>query len=355
VLALGVLCASPARAEDAADPAKPPADPIDGLRAELDRYDRRDEGAGIDTIPIERAVLRAARESDPAAVVEFAAHPRFGGLVVATLSERRPSGTGAERLVKAFLALEGEARADSALSIAALASDAARAALRATATLEDFQADGPRKDVVRAALVRAGDAASVAEVRSGLASKEPDEVVKALLLVGDARAVDFLVDVARLTDDPRKPASPPESRWPDTKATKSADGNTETSESVAVPLATVGDAAVEAASRMFRSTLPEMTAWWYELEKGPRFPRGPDARRRIRQFVAEDAKAAKAKAPRASAAVAAVWAALRPKSEEGAEARLVSVAFDKQWSVAYTLDGKPGSATVDASGRATIR
>ena len=73
----------------------------------------------------------------------------------------------------------------------------------------------------------------------------------------------------------------------------------------------------------------ETTAWWYELEKGPRFGRGLDAVVRVRAFAAADAKAQRAKALRASAAVDAVWAALRAKAPEGAEVRLVATTFDK--------------------------
>ena len=77
--------------------------------------------------------------------------------------------------------------------------------------------------------------------------------------------------------------------------------------------------------------------------------------KRLRQFVAADAKARKAKAVDAFAALLAVQDALRPTAPDMAEWKLVAAAFDQDWTVDFTLGDAAGRMTVDATGHATKR
>src|SRR6185295_5480170 len=153
----------------------------------------------------------------------------------------------------------------------------------------------------------------------GLASKDVAELAKALVTAGNGRAIEFVGDAARLADDARPLAAAVASMWPETRTTKSADGNSTTSETVPVNLTTVGELAVEAANRMGASTLPDSVLWWYEIEKGPRFGRGAESVKRVRQFAAAEAQAVKAKAVGGFGAVAALKSALRPSAPDMAE------------------------------------
>ncbi|MCE9637292.1 MAG: hypothetical protein K8T90_16425 [Planctomycetes bacterium] len=330
------------------------ADAAADLTKALDAWDHRAQGGFTNTIPFEKAVLRGAAEGAPEAVVAHVTHERYGALLFAALCERRPQGEAAAKLVEAFAAMEPEARVGSAISIAALGTDAARAALRELAAVDAFLASGPPNDAIRAALVRSGDAAAVADVRKGLASKDVGDVAKSLLLAGDARATEFLADAARLADDVRKLPAPIASHWSETKTTKSEDGLTTRSDTIPVNLATLGDIAVEAANRMGASTLPGWVAWWYEIEKGPRFGRGVDGAKLVRQVAAEDTRAAKTKAPGLYRAIAAVQAAVRPTVAAMSEWKLVSATFDRGWTIAYRIGDAPGTATVDGAGKVTV-
>jgi hypothetical protein len=292
------------------------------LAKALDAWDHRKVNDFSNTIPFEKAVLRAAAEA---------------------------------KIAEAFATLEPERQVEVALSVAALATDAVRAELKKLAANDAVASAGAPHDVIRAALVRAGDPGAVAELKKGHASKDSGEVAKALLTAGDARAVEFVGDAATLAADSRVLATSAVSRWSETRTTKSADGLSTTSETVPVNLKTVGEVALEAACRMGASTLPDSVTWWYEIEKEPRFGRGADAVKRLRQFAAADAKAAKAKAIGGFAAVAAVQAALRPGAPEMAEWKLTAVAFDRGWTIEYRMGEAAGAATVDATGRVTRR
>lgn len=347
------LCAgTPASGEEGTLPVT--ADAAADLAKALDAWDHRERGAFSDTIPFEKAVLRAGAEAKPDDVVAHVGHERFGALLFSLLCERRPTGGAATKLAEAFAAMPADRRADSALAFGALATDAARAALRALLAEETVGASSALRETVRAALVRAGDGASIAEVRKGLASKEAAEAAAALLRAGDARATSFLAEAARLADDPRKLTAPVPSRWSETRTTRSEDGLAARTETLPVRLDTVGAAAVEAANRMFATTVPDWVAWWYEIEKGPRFGRGPGAVKLLRQVAADDARAAKPGAPSFETAVRAVQSAVRPTAPEMAEWKLVSAAYDRGWEIGWTLGGAPGTASVDAAGRVTL-
>jgi hypothetical protein len=241
---------------------------------------------------------------------------------------------------------------DAAVDLAALASDPVRAALGELAASPTVSGDEPMAALVRAARLRAKDPGTVAAFQKGLASKDAAAVAEALLLAGNARATDLLGAVARLADDARPLPKPVESRWSDTKTETSPDG-TVTSTSTPVSLATVGAVALEAANRMCVSTLPEWVAWWYEPEKAERFGRGAEGVRRLKAFVAEDAKAEKAKAIRGLAAVEAVLATIRRGEEEAEAWSLVSATFDRSWTLTGTLGGKPSRHGVAPDGRVT--
>jgi hypothetical protein len=339
------------------DAPAPSGDPIEVLRTSLEEYGKADGGGGFNTIPIEKAVLDAADAGRFADLAKFAAHERFGGLVVCVLGESGATAVEAQ-LLDAFVKLPADGRVEAARGLAALKTDRVREALRELAADSDVAAQFGAADRVRAALLRSGDAATVAAVRKALASKDADEVAATLVVVGDSHAADdFLADVARLVPDKRKLATPLESAWPDTKTTTSADGLTTTTERVPVPLTTVGDAAFDAANRLCATGLPEFVAWWAEPEKGMRFARGAEGTKRLQAFVAEDAKAVAAKAMRACTAVAAVTRAVRraTQSEGGTDWRFEAAVFAKTWTVTYVLDAKAGSVTVDAAGKVVLR
>jgi hypothetical protein len=352
VLASAPLAAQPfaipsaARAGEDAQPA--PEDSVAALKDHLADYDA---AGGGDTIPIEKAVLGLGA-SKPEALVPFASHRRFGPLVITVCAEAGPGRLAAD-LVKAFDAHEIPARVESALGIAALQTDAARASLRALAAADAVKGEESSAARVRSALVRSGDTPSMDAVRGGLGSKDADQVAKALLTAGDARAAEFLADAAKLADDARKLATPIASSWPETKVTKSADGLSSTTETVPVSLTTVGAVALEAASRMGATTLPEWVAWWAWPEKGARFGQGADGVARLRAFAAADAKAAPSKMPRAFTAVRAVVNLVAQTSGEVAEFRFESATFGESWTVTGSVNGTKTAFAVDIWGKAT--
>ncbi len=363
VLVLAALTAfapairAPAFAEDPA-PAAPAAadDPVAAARKALDAYDHRDRGAMTNTIPTEQAILRCAEAGKAAGLREFLGHERFGALCFVLVCEAGVVEAESELLehlaVDTFLDRPG-----SALAVAGLRTEKVRAALRALAASEEVKSDASRSAEVRAALIRGGDPAALAELRTALTSKDPATVADALLVAGDARDAALLPEIAKLAADARALAEPRTSRWNEEKRTES--GGVTTFTSSPVELATVGDVAVEAANRIHASPLPGFVAWWYELEKGPRFGRGAEAARRVAAYVAEDAKALKAKARRAGEAVALVIRSLRKPESEMTSFVLSGVAFDKVWTVTYRLENsdgaKDGTATVDAAGKVSAK
>jgi hypothetical protein len=331
-------------------------DPVAAARKALDAYDRRARGAMTNTIPTEQAILRCAEAGKAAALREFLGHERFGALCFVLVCEAGAAEAESELLerlaVDTFLDRPG-----SALAIAGLRTEKVRAALRALAANEEVRTGEVSGAEVRAALVRAGDAAAIAELRTALASKDAGTAADALLAAGAARDATFLAEIAKLAADTRALSAPRVSRWNEEKRIES--GGMTSITSSPFPLATVGDVAVEAANRIHASALPGFVAWWYELEKGPRFGRGADALKLLATYVAEDAEARNAKARGAGEAVALVIRSLRKPGAEMTSFVLTGVAFDKVWTVTYRLggpdDATDGAAIVDAAGNVSAK
>lgn len=337
-----------ARAEDAAEPAA-----LAKVREAFAAYDEAMASGAADSIPAEKAVLDAAASPGRGRLTEHLPHPRFGGLVLHVLVDP-PVPATAPAIVEAFRAWAAPQRVAAAVDLGALGDDAARAALAELAADPDVEASAPDAARVRAARFRAGDREVVAAVEKDLASKDPAAVAAALLLVGDARATRHLATASRLAGDGRALATPAASQWSVTTTTTHADGGTTTtSEPVALP--TVGAVAVEAANRMCATTLPGFVAWWAEPERGPRFGHGPAGAKRLAAFLAEDAKAEKAKARRGLDAVARVLASLRPAASPETSFEFAGATFDRVWTVTATLGGAPVRHVVAADGTVTKR
>lgn len=335
-LGLVLLAALPASAEG--EPS---------LKELLEGYGREMSGQGFsNTIPVEQAILRARDAGDFASLAEFAGDERFGSEILWALGEARKEEGKA---LEAFGKLPLSARADAALSVAAYRSDAARTALANVLAAPDL--DEACRGRIEAALLRAGEPKPLAAAKAALQAKDAERVADALLLLGDARASEFLEEALRRASDGTKLKGERRSQFPEVTTSTAEDGTT-TQTTTQPLLATVGEAALEAASRMVASTTPEQMAWWCDVERGPRFARGDEGAKLLRQWIAEDRKARKAKAVGAEEALLAVTRALRQQApEDPIEMRLVSVAFDKAWTIRYRLGDAEDSAMVDAAGK----
>ena len=106
---------------------------------------------------------------------------------------------------------------------------------------------------------------------------------------------------------------------------------------------------------MVRPSTPEFIAWWYEMEKGPRFGFDGKAASRLQAWVRADEAAGKAKAPRAADAVAALVRRLRKDGRGEGTLVLGPVSFAGAWTLPYELDGAKGSAAVDAAGNVSLK
>jgi len=316
------------------------------LKDLLESYGSDMEGRGSsNTIPVEQAILRARDEGDYGMLAEFASHPRFGPEILWALGEDRKEEAKA---LAAFAGLPASARAAAALSIGAYRSDGARKAL--AQLLADPGLEAPARARVQAALLRAGDPKMLAAAKAALGGKDAEKAADALLLLGDARAAEFLEEALRLASDGTKVGGDRRSRFPEVVTTTNEDGWV-TQTSSEPRLETLGDVALEAASRMVAPTTPEQMAWWCEVEHGPRFPRSDAGRKLLRQWVGEDRKARKEKAVGAETALLAIARKIRQEMpEEPVEMTVLSVAFDKAWTIRYRLGEAEAAATVRPSG-----
>lgn len=353
VLAAAVVASWPCAAGRAEGEAREGPAGAASLRALLDAWDRRKPGEFADTIPVERAVLDAADAGRADDLLAAAAHERFGTLAFGVLCEGS-APVPVEKALARFRALPVERRVESARALAALGTEPVRSALRELAADEDVAGEPPAAAAVHAALLRAGDPAVLAATRAALGSKEPATAARALLLCGDARAArEFLAEAARLADDRRALDPPLESQWPERVTESAPDGMVRTTERPRA-LRTVGEAALEAASRMCATTLPDWVAWWREPERGPRFPQDAQGAKLVRAFVAADAAAGRAKALGACRAVGALVRALRGDGEPHVF-RLTGIAFDGSFGVEFEWDGAARRATVSSEGSVAFR
>jgi len=317
------------------------------LRDLLGRYGTEMSGGGFsNTIPVEQAIVRARNMGDFKTLAEFAGHKRFGPEILWALGEARQEEAKA---LAAFSELPAPVRAQAALSIGAYRSDAARKAL--ATLLADPELNDWARRRVRSALLRAEEPQALAAAKAALGGKDVEKVADALLLPGDARATGFLEDALRRASDKTKLAQERESIFEQVTTTRSPDGMVTETKSYPA-LVTLGDVALEAASRMVASTTPEQMAWWLDVERGPRFGPGAEGSRLLRQWIEEDRKARKARAIGAEEALRALMRSLRERTpEDPIEMRLLSVAFDKSWTFRYRAAGDEATATVDAAGR----
>jgi len=303
------------------------------------------ERGGSDTIPVEQAMIRARDAGEYAMLAEFAGHPRFGAEILWALGEARKEESKA---LAAFRTLPLPARLEAAFHVGNYASEAARKAL--LELRDDPALEASMRPIVESALLRAGETKAREAVRAALAGKDAEKAAEALLRLGDARASEFLGEALRRATDATKLANPPASRFEERTRTDGPDGSY--TESTTFPsLPTLGEVALEAASRMVASTTPPRIGWWYDVERGRRFPSGEEGAKRLRQWVEADRKAGKAKAVGAQEAVSALFRRLRADAPEGPmEVSVLSVEFDKAWTIRYRLSGEEASATVDAAG-----
>ena len=111
-------------------------------------------------------------------------------------------------MLEAFAKMPLPARVESAIPLAGRRSEKVAAALRALLADPDLQEQA--KEQVRAALLRAGDEATVKEVRAALAGTDVAAIARALLAAGEARAAEFLPKASALAKDARegRPAGP---------------------------------------------------------------------------------------------------------------------------------------------------
>ncbi len=295
------------------------------------------------TIPVEQEILRLREAKEADALLPFIDEERFGFLVFWAVTDiARPDTEEAAR--KAFSALPLPERVDRARWLASYRSEGVRQALRALR--EDPSLPAESRRAVDVALLRADDATAVAGLKAALGGKDAEPLAAALLLAGDARRADFLADAAKHAGDERALSAPVESEGEiRTRTDNPGGGWTETSTHPA--LRTLGDVAVEAASRMVKPMTPEMMAWWYEPEKGLRFVPGAEGRALLAAWVAADAKAAAAGGPRAEAAYRRALARLREANPEFLEVRLTAVTFDGAFRFTGLVNGETAELTAD--------
>lgn len=322
----------------------------------LAQYDR---AGGGNTIPIEQAIIRLRDLRAGKELVPFLAHKRFGFAAAWALSELGDA-TLADSVLDAFKGRDTAGKAEWALFAGAFRTDAMRAALRELANSAD--ANPQDKAAARAALLRAGDPAIEKELLEALKGKDVKAIAGALLTIGASRRADLLVKVTAFAKDERAVEGGLKSGFGVQTVKRLANGGQSSTTSYPA-LATLADVAVEAASRLVSPTTPDMMAWWYETETGPRFPISTEGKAFLAAYGEAAAKAAAAKGLSPGEAVAAVLRHVRgaPGGEE-MKVRICSVAFAGGWTIGYKPEGFGAgeseavrNVSVDGAGKVTAK
>lgn len=296
-----------------------------------------DKAKGGDTIPIERAIIRLRNAGAGKELVPFLSHKRFGFVVAWALAEIGDE-SHADAVLNAFQARKADGRHEMAFHMGAFRTEGVRGALR---TLRDDSATQPvQKELLRIALLRAGDEKTEKEVLDAIGGSDVAACARALLLAGDSRRADLLPKIAGFARDTRPLGVEIQSRFPVEKKYPA--------------LQTLADAAVEAASRLVAPTTPELIAWWYEAEELPRFPAGADGAALLQAYLDAAAKAAADGGIGPEVAVDAVVRKARAQGGDG-RVRIVSIAYTEQWEIGFRRSGKTGTGTIDREGNVTIR
>lgn len=322
----------------------------------LAQYDR---AGGGNTIPIEQAIIRLRDLKAGKELVPFLAHKRFGFAVAWALSELGEAALG-EAVLEAFKGRDAAGKTEWALFAGAFRTDAMRGALRELANAPEAKPQD--KAIARAALLRAGDPAVEKEVLEKLKGKDVKAIAEALLTIGDSRRGDLLARVTAFAKDERAVEGGLKSGFGVRTVTKLANGGQSSTTSYP-ELKTLADVAAEAASRLVSPTTPDMMAWWYETETGPRFPINPEGKAFLAAYGEAAAKAAAAKGLAAGEAVSAVLGHVRgaPGGEE-MKVRICSVAFAGGWQIGYRPEGFGAGeneavrlVSVDGAGKVTAK
>lgn len=256
-----VLAASaPAAGDD-----KPPRRDGSRLQQLIAKYD---QAGGGNTIPIEQEIIDLRDGGHSQVLTTVLRHPRFGPLAVWALGDLEVAGRDA-LVAEAVTHWPRRAQIENAPIVAGVPGTAVRTWLTGLAS-ETGLSDADRRHL-RVALVRLGVPAARKKLRSELRSKDPGVVAEALLVVGDAHASELLSEViTHATSDLRLKASLT-SRWKRQVRTESEDGSSSTTRSLPRTLRTLGEVALEAASRLVACTAPGYVAWWHDPETPPRF------------------------------------------------------------------------------------
>jgi len=311
-------------------------DPGARLRAMLTGKERIDN-----TIPLEQEVMKLRVAKEAQVLAEFLDNEQYGWLCFWGLTEIADPATE-EVALAAFAKMPVEQRAEYATYLATFRSDGARKALRALAA---------EKGLPRIAATRWAPPSSARARRGGaLAGPEGDRgtdanaAARALLLAGDARAEEFLPAAAKLAADAR-PVAPPVpsiSRSPPAPRTRRRlHGHLD-------PPRTRDPRRGGRRGREPDGPAhdAEMIAWWYEPEKGARFSADDAGKALLAAWIEADAKAAKASAPGAAAAVAALFAHLRQANPEMCDAKITGVSFADGFTFTGLVNGDEMTAKI---------
>ena len=311
----------------------------------------------MNTIPREKAVLRLRDLKAARQLERFLDAPQVNRTVIWALSEVGDAGS-----VKPVLrALDSMGQADRTHLGLYVASFRTPEVQRWLETLDrDDTITNPReKTRVRAARIRAGDESVLKGVLAGLKNPDPDVCAQALLALGQSQHPDYLKHIAPFATDRRTLKTPLKSSFSVQTREELPNGNVQF-RSHRPGLATVAEVALEAASRALQPTTMEQIAWWYELEKGPRFTRDDAGARRLDRYVTANQKAARARCFPAHEAVQKFFAQLRASTDWGddgaREVRDLDVTFQKKtWQITCEVNGQTRvTATVDSRGRVTL-
>lgn len=312
----------------------------------LAAYDRR---GGGNTIPIEKAILALREAGAVDDLADHLGHHRFGATIAWALATHADEAL-ARRIVAAVGRWNEREQGMAAATLARLPDGAGLPILQEMGARESLP--GWARPLVSGALLAAGDPDTVGAVKKGLRAKEPEAVATALKAVAHSHDPAWLPALSSLRTDERELPQKVRSHFK-VRSTKEGPHGT-IHMAVSPELATVGQLALEAANRVVQPDTPEMIAWWYELEKGPRFGFGEGGARKLRHHVSLDRKAADQGLPTASAAINAVLAAIRREDPEAKSFVLEKLGLGrKAWVVTATVGPEVVTATVDADGTVT--